>query len=655
MCKYNKIFCNNNDCAECFEKSFASHSKAKYWSDKNTESPRHIVKSSHKKYWFNCNNCNHEITVSLDNIIRGSWCPYCSIPSKKLCNDNNCNYCFQKSFASHEKSKYWSEKNNCLPRNIFKTSNSKYIFLCSCKSEFELDIYNIAYKNQWCICCSNSRLCSNNECKQCFNKSFASHEKAKYWSDKNTLNPRDITICSGQKFIFNCDCGHEFIPRVADITYSNQWCPYCSIPTKKLCNDTNCKNCFEKSFASHQKSKYWSEKNNCSPRTVCKSSNSKYIFLCSCGHEFDSTLSHINGDRWCPYCFNKKLCNNNDCKICFEKSFASHEKSKYWSEKNKINPRDIFKSTPIQYYFICSCNHELLKSPNQISKSWCPYCSTPPQLLCDDNNCKNCFNNSFASHEKSQYWSNLNLITPRTIFKGTHKNYFFNCNKCSHVLDICINAITSSDSHWCSYCTNQILCNTDDCIECYNKSFASHEKSKYWSNQNSLKPREVFKGSDKKIYFNCENNHSFISRVANVSKLNRWCPYCVNKTELKLYESLIEYYPTLERQFKVEWCKKINKLPFDFVIKDKNIIIELDGPQHFEQVMDWSPPEEQQKNDIYKMKCAIDNNFSVIRILQTDVFDDKYNWLEELINNINHIKSKEIIYMCKNDEYVVYT
>ena len=46
-------------------------------------------------------------------------------------------------------------------------------------------------------------------------------------------------------------------------------------------------------------------------------------------------------------CLNtKKLCNNIDCKICYEKSFASHEKSKYWSAKNgDIKPREIFKSS----------------------------------------------------------------------------------------------------------------------------------------------------------------------------------------------------------------------------------------------------------------------------------------------------------------------
>ena len=35
----------------------------------------------------------------------------------------------------------------------------------------------------------------------------------------------------------------------------------------------------------------------------------------------------------------------------------------------------------------------------------------------------------------------------------------------------------------------------------FEKSFASHDKAKYWSNKNELKPNEVSKGSDKKNLF----------------------------------------------------------------------------------------------------------------------------------------------------------
>ena len=54
------------------------------------------------------------------------------------------------------------------------------------------------------------------------------------------------------------------------------------------------------------------------------------------------------------------------------------------------------------------------------------------------------------------------------------------------------------------------------------------------------------------------------------------------------------------------------------------------------------------------MKCANENKFSVIRILQKDVYKNKYDWLSELCKNIEKLTDEKIvqnIYMCKNNEY----
>jgi len=49
------------------------------------------------------------------------------------------------------------------------------------------------------------------------------------------------------------------------------------------------------------------------------------------------------------------------------------------------------------------------------------------------------------------------------------------------------------------------------------------------------------------------------------------------------------------------------------------------------------------------MKCANDNGFSVIRILQKDVYCNKYDWQDELMKNIEMLKDDTVIniYMCK--------
>ena len=58
------------------------------------------------------------------------------------------------------------------------------------------------------------------------------------------------------------------------------------------------------------------------------------------------------------------------------------------------------------------------------------------------------------------------------------------------------------------------------------------------------------------------------------------------------------------------------------------------------------------------MECANKNNFSIIRLLQEDVFYDTYNWLNELDANIKKVivdKRIQNIFMSKNSDYDIFT
>jgi very-short-patch-repair endonuclease len=182
-----------------------------------------------------------------------------------------------------------------------------------------------------------------------------------------------------------------------------------------------------------------------------------------------------------------------------------------------------------------------------------------------------------------------------------------------------------------------MLC-ADDCDQCYNKSFAGSEKAKYWDySKNSVKPRCVFKSSKTKIWFKCKNGHGFISSLNGVTR-GIWCPSCKNKTEQKIYENFTLY--KLLTQPKFDWCQGLESnrcLPFDFLIEEHKIILEVDGRQHFEQVSNWGSPEKQQENDKRKMQLANEHGYSVIRILQEDVFYDRINWIYELKIRIESI------------------
>ena len=298
-------------------------------------------------------------------------------------------------------------------------------------------------------------------------------------------------------------------------------------------------------------------------------------------------------------------------------------------------------------------------------ENWCSYCGG--KKLCDED-CKVCFDKSFASYEgktksgvlKVDCWSEDNEKKPREVFKSDNNKYKFKCPDCPHSFYLTLNNLTCSDS-WCPYCINKKLCNDEDCKFCFDKSFASYEgktpsgisKVSCWSKKNKKKPREVVKGSGKNYKFDClECNKEFSANPNHITNKNNWCPNCKNKTEKKLLDWLESSFSnmTIMKEIKFSWC---GRRRFDFYIKELNLIIELDGRQHFEIVKLWKSSVEDNRNtDIEKMYLANKNGITVIRLLQKDVYNDKNDWESKLRKHIKKYNKPKNIYISNNYEYI---
>jgi very-short-patch-repair endonuclease len=361
----------------------------------------------------------------------------------------------------------------------------------------------------------------------------------------------------------------------------------CKINSRNLCKEKDCQKCYEKSLASFKdltkkgklKIECWSKNNKCLPREVFKGSGFKYNFLCDvCDHEFPISITNMTSHlRWCSYCAKKKLCEKDNCIICYNNSFASFKgktpsgnlKVDFWSKKNNLNPKEVFKNSNKKNIFDCdNCEHSFPASNSEIIRgNWCPYCSVSPKLLCVDKECKLCYDKSFSS------------------YKG--------------------------------------------------KTPSGNLKINYWNYKlNKSTPRENFKRSGKKFYFDCDIcNKILFNSLDNITGHNVWCTCCINKTEQK-FKTFFEnkYTYKLKDQAKYEWCKDKRKLPFDFSIEELKIIIEIDGEQHFSQVSNWESPENQLEKDLYKMEKAKSKGYTIIRIIQEDIWNDRNNWGGKLDN-----------------------
>lgn len=618
--------------------------------------PEELTDGLKKKIWLICDRCSHSFNKAIYYLKKGSWCPFCCVPPKQLC-DSYCQKCLDKSFEVCAKSSQWSSKNSTIPRAVFAGSNKKFLFDCEeCGHEFLMALDAVS-KGKWCPYCANQKLCELDDCTFCFNKSFACHPKASQWAKINEKSARQVALNSNKSFWFQCDvCPHIFFVPPGRIASTGSWCGYCS--GNLLCDNGACKVCLEKSFASHRRASSWSSNNSVLPREVFLSSNKRFLFDCEiCGHEFSAFLYTIIAGSWCNFCSNKVLCRE-DCQICLKKSFASHEFSKFWSPKNTKIPREVFLFSNKRFWFDCEdCGHSFEVVLYSVSQgSFCRFCAH--QELCDSKDCGFCFDNSFASHPKVQFWAEENKANPRTIFSSTGSSFLFDCD-CGHQFSASLDHI--SKGKWCPYCGNKKLCDDQNCKTCDDKSLNTHPCSSFWAEKNRKIPREVFRGSHIKVYLICEKGHEFPCAPYNLVA-GRWCPLCFRKGEKKLYEFLMSHFD-IAREKTFSWCvnKETGKpLRFDFLIKTSSdpkgyrTLIELDGAQHFQQVRNWAPPDETQQRDLYKMRKANKYCYQVVRITWDMVYNDRGNWKEKLLQAIEDVEWHSCAFVCMNGEYDVY-
>ena len=286
-CPYcsNKAVCEDN----CLQK--ANPTLTKEWHPtKNGElTPRDVTAYAHKKVWWQCSD-GHEWQAKVTNRSSGTGCPYCS--NKAVCEDN----CLQ-TLNSTLTNEWHPTKNGKLsPRDVTAYSGKKVWWQCSKEHEWQAKVSD--RNNRGCPYCSGRRASLEN----CLQK--ANPDLAKEWhpTKNGNLTPRDVTAGSHKKVWWQCSKEHEWQAEVGNRSNGNG-CPYCSGRRASV------ENCLQKANPTLAKEWHPTKNSELTPRDVTACSGKKVWWLCSKGHEWESTISSRNKGRGCSYCVCSGLVN----------------------------------------------------------------------------------------------------------------------------------------------------------------------------------------------------------------------------------------------------------------------------------------------------------------------------------------------------------
>ena len=362
------------------------------------------------------------------------------------------------------------------------------------------------------------------------------------------------------------------------------------------------------------------------------------IWVCwICGEEFTTLKDSVvrgKGHESCSRKLSASIRKSRDVKAA-QLTPQQIEKRAYESLVNKLGENELLKSGT-KYWFRCSNCPHIFESRYGVVKqgTWCPYCNPHNRKLCDDVECNYCWQNSLAcalEMNKNLIWSTANEGTPRDVLRCSVNPFLFDCTTCGHsAFQLRPQTIAASTCGGCGFCSHRYLCDLSDCMYCTKNSaliFTQRTDIEITSHT-PQQLRMIARTSNADVVCKClcceGGGHKWKTTFGSLA-LERGCRLCKTKTEKIVLDKLVDIFGCefVVKQPKFEWCRNINMLPYDILLTNFNIFIEVDGIFHLKPVKFFNKLttfEEIYERDRYKENCALQNGYSIIRLNQVEVY-----------------------------------
>lgn len=488
------------------------------------------------------------------------------------------------------------------PDKVKFNANYKVWFLCSnstcdqgCIHEWQATPYTRTRLNSGCPFCAKSSVSI------CIHQSFAyKHpDLMEEWhpTKNEQLDATKLREGSDKKAWFICKvCANEWEATIKNRS-KGSGCPGCNgnVGVKKVTK----MNSLEGKFPEIAKEWHPTKNGDKKPPSEYKfGSLEKVWWLCpnSCGfdgcikHEYQATITARTRKQpsGCPYCA------ENTTTICYHQSleYKFPEIAKLWHpiKNNELLPSHVTPYSGKNVWWICpntnceeKCIHEyqqdIVSKTHQ--KSGCPYCMTTGNKMV-------CLHNSFGYNYPelaSQFHITKNdTIDLNNITKHSNIKLWWKCNKgcpygCEHIYEQTINSRTNGTG--CPYC----LAYGDAKKFCYHETveFNYPELVKEWHpTKNKIKPSEITCGSGIRVWWKCNKDHEWETRIMDRTKKENCCRICnignnYSKISMQWLKYLEVNHTIQHAENGGEFCIHETKYKADGYCLETNTIFEFHG------------------------------------------------------------------------------
>lgn len=239
-----------------------------------------------------------------------------------------------------------------------------------------------------------------------------------------------------------------------------------------------------------------------------------------------------------------------------------------------------------------TCNEIFEQTPNHLIQGW---------------GCKNCSNRKLITNKIFDDMLGLDYTRLEDVI-DTNTPILIKHNICNYEWKIKPNNFKQGKR--CPKCAGVLKKNENDIQIFLDKNFPNEYKviGKYIKKDASI---EI-------LHLKC--NHIITPSWNNIRNKKFKCKYCnMTSGELEIANILDQLNIDFNTQYKYKECKDKKQLPFDFqfILNNKEYIIEYDGRQHFEPVNDFGGEKGfklTKKHDNIKNKFCEENNINLLRI-----------------------------------------
>lgn len=557
--------------------------------DKNGDlKPEEVSTFSHKKVWWICKE-GHEWEATISHRTSGTTCPYCS--GRIVIEGKN-----DLATTNPKLSKEWNYSRNgdLTPYNTSAGSDKKVWWICDKGHEWKAVISSRSHGSGCPVCSNQSVLVGYNDL------ATTNPELVKEWNYErnNGLLPSEVIAGSGKKVWWKCERGHEWAAVIWNRA-NGGGCPRCarngsSLPEQGVAYylESVCKIEqrikingdeidvylpdykigieYDGQYFHDQKSHKDSQKD------LRIEQNGIYLIRLK-----ESNVNEVLNDRIIRYVADdlgpnykwliKQLCiiltklTGNEAfdsiiatpesdRLKIRERFDLYKKENSlavkkpelvneWNfERNGILIPEMFSfSSKEKVWWKCSKGHEwqaVISSRYQ--GVGCPYCSNKKVLVG--------FNDLVTTNPKLikewNYAKNTNL-SPNEVTICSGRKVWWKCSQ-GHEWEASI--ANRSKGRRCPYCVGKkVVVGSTDIATTNPELLMEWDYSK----NTELLPEEVSSGSEKSVWWLCDQGHSWTARIIDRVK-GYGCPFCSGRRVLAGYNDLLTSNPELAKEWNYE-------------------------------------------------------------------------------------------------------